>query len=174
MTACPNHPGQATLQSDAGPYCPACGDLVAAPASQPTQRSRTRRKGAQATPRARVPTEHEEQCRVIAWARANEEREPRLRLLFAIPNGGHRHPATAGKLKAEGVKPGVPDLFLAVSSPFNSGMFIEMKRAKGGRLSPGQKEVHTALDREGYDVAVCLGADDAIETLRHYLGMEDA
>ena len=33
-------------------------------------------------------------------------------LYFAIPNGGHRHPAVAAKLKAEGATPGVPDLFI--------------------------------------------------------------
>src|SRR5690606_12582346 len=39
---------------------------------------------------------------------------PHADLLFAIPNGGARNPVTGATLKAEGVRRGVPDLFLAV------------------------------------------------------------
>ena len=42
-----------------------------------------------------------------------EGRHPQLALIFAIPNGGKRHIGTARKLKAEGVRSGVPDIFLA-------------------------------------------------------------
>ena len=56
-------------------------------------------------------SEHHEQCALFAWLRLQW---PDLdRVSFAIPNGGHRHKAVAGKLKAEGVKAGVPDIFIA-------------------------------------------------------------
>jgi hypothetical protein len=29
--------------------------------------------------------------------------------IFSVPNGGHRHPAVAAKMKATGVSSGVPD-----------------------------------------------------------------
>ena len=58
--------------------------------------------------------EHIEQVKLFNWARQNESMYLHLSLLFAIPNGGHRHIGTARKLKAEGVKAGVPDCFLAV------------------------------------------------------------
>ena len=54
-------------------------------------------------------SEHDEQVLIFKWARLSEGRWPELALLFAIPNGGHRHKAVAAKLKAEGVRAGVPD-----------------------------------------------------------------
>lgn len=57
-------------------------------------------------------SEHEMQVALFRWIDANLERYPELRLAFAVPNGGHRHPATAAKMKAEGVRRGVPDVLL--------------------------------------------------------------
>ena len=37
-----------------------------------------------------VPSEHEEQRALVAWADLMANRFPQLRLLHAIPNGGHR------------------------------------------------------------------------------------
>ena len=71
----------------------------------------------------RVPTEHEEQREYVRWFR---QAYPEVRIM-AIPNGGARSPATASRLKAEGVSPGVPDLFVPAW-----GLWVEMKRAKGG------------------------------------------
>ena len=56
----------------------------------------------------RIPTEHEEQREVVRWFRQTYKGVR----IFAIPNGGARSPATAGRLKAEGVSSGVPDLFV--------------------------------------------------------------
>jgi hypothetical protein len=50
-------------------------------------------------------------------------------LWWAVPNGGHRHLHTAVKLKAEGVKPGVPDLHFVL--PGGRIAFLELKSAKG-------------------------------------------
>ena len=76
--------------------------------------------------------------------------------IFAIPNGGARSPATAGRLKAEGVVPGIPDLFVPAK-----GLWIEMKRVKGGALSPEQKAMIQYLEEVGYRAIVCKGAEDA-------------
>ena len=67
-------------------------------------------------------TEHEEQALVIQWAELHKRTLPGLELLHAIPNGGDRDVRVATKLKAEGVKAGVPDLLLPVpASGFHSG-----------------------------------------------------
>ena len=40
---------------------------------------------------------------------------PEAQLLFHVPNGGKRNAAEAAHLKRQGVKAGVPDLFLPVA-----------------------------------------------------------
>lgn len=118
-----------------------------------------------------VPSEHEEQKALMVWATAQIGRGRReLAALFAIPNGGDRHPAVAGKLKAEGVSPGVPDLLLPVPTKRHHGLFIEMKRTTKGRLSDAQKVWHTRLLSYGYAVVVCKGAAEAIACIEAYLG----
>ena len=58
--------------------------------------------------------EHQEQVALFNWAKFFENKCKDLGMMYAIPNGGKRHIAVARKLKAEGVKAGVPDIFLAV------------------------------------------------------------
>ena len=121
---------------------------------------------------ATCATEHEEQARLVKWAWYKSATIPELKLLFSIPNGGERHPAVAAKMKAEGVKKGVPDLFLPVQRHDRAGLFIEMKRSRGGRLSPEQAEWHERLTDAGYAVHVCCGASEAIEAIERYLRHE--
>jgi hypothetical protein len=59
-----------------------------------------------------VGNEHEEQVALFEWAAWNSSKYKELELMFAIPNGGQRHVVVARKLKDEGVKAGVPDIFL--------------------------------------------------------------
>lgn len=115
-----------------------------------------------------IAPEHDEQVALFQWI-ALERNIPELGLLFAIPNGGKRHIFTAKKLKAEGVKPGVPDLFLPVARGGYHGLFLEMKREKGGRLSQHQKEWGEALTAQGYVVVSCPGWDAARHVLLLYL-----
>jgi len=118
------------------------------------------------------PTEHEEQCTVIDWARWHVRLEPRLALLHAIPNGGLRNKTVAAKLKAEGVKAGVPDLCLPVPLARVHGLYIEMKRIRGGASSTEQDWWLEALRREGFECHVCCGAENAIRILKSYLQMD--
>lgn len=91
-------------------------------------------------------------------------------LLFAIPNGAHKSLPARMKFKAEGLRPGVPDLFFAYPHKGHNGLFIEMKRRRGGRVSDEQKAYIKALQESGYAVAVCHGCDEAFDKLRIYLG----
>ena len=117
-----------------------------------------------------LKTEHQEQVEVIRWANDPANKHYHLsKLLFAIPNGGHRSKKTAGKLKAEGVKSGVPDLFLPVPGGPWHGLFIEMKRAKGGRESAEQTAWISTLRAMNYRVEVCAGAAQAIDIISDYL-----
>ena len=98
-------------------------------------------------------SEHIEQRDYVQWFR---QTYPGVRIL-AIPNGGARSPATAARLKVEGVCAGVPDLFVP-----EWGLWVEMKRAKGGKVSKDQKDWLDYLANCGYRVIVCLGKTDAI------------
>lgn len=113
-------------------------------------------------------TEHEEQKKLFQWAKAQSGKHPQLTMMFAIPNGGQRNIVTATKLKAEGVKSGVPDIFLAYPSINYHGLFIEMKSAKG-KVSDNQKEWIAGLFQNGYMCAVCYSFDEAKKIIEEYL-----
>ena len=102
----------------------------------------------------RIPTEHEEQREFVRWFRQGYKGVR----IFAIPNGGARSMATAGRLKVEGVSPGVPDLFIP-----DWRLWVEMKRVKGGSLSAEQKDWIAYLKGCGYTCFVAKGADQAKE-----------
>lgn len=124
-------------------------------------------------PRRRDP-EHREQTALIRWARACEGRWPALRLLYAVPNGGHRHPATAARMKAEGMRAGVPDLCLPVPRCGYSSLYVEMK-APAGRLTAEQRDMMAQLEAEGNAAAVCRAWTEAADLIAAYLdGNADA
>lgn len=99
-----------------------------------------------------TPSEHFEQREFVKWFR---QTHPGVRVV-AIPNGGARSMATAARLKAEGVSPGVPDLFIPAWK-----LWVEMKRQKGGVVSADQKDWLAYLKSVGYTTIVCKGAEDA-------------
>jgi hypothetical protein len=116
----------------------------------------------------RVEHEHFEQVALFDWAKRLAGRMPELALLFAIPNGGKRSKAVAGKLKAEGVKAGVPDICLPVPRGSYHGLFIELK-AKGGAASDSQRNWLRVLGSQNYCTRLCVGWEEARETIESYL-----
>lgn len=115
-----------------------------------------------------IPSEHAEQTALIQWTTYAQANLPELGLLFAIPNGGKRHPAVAASMKKEGVKRGVPDLMMPVARCGMHGLFLEMK-AEDGKLSTEQKRWRDMLIAQGYGVAVAYNFDDARVILEDYL-----
>lgn len=114
--------------------------------------------------------EHSEQVNLIKWwAMAHNRFGVAEELLFAIPNGGERNVIVASRLKAEGVRAGVPDLFLAVKRGNHGGLFIEMKKPKGGRVSDNQKTMLQTLSDYGYVTSVCKGWLEAKARIEQYL-----
>lgn len=116
------------------------------------------------------PTESIEQQQLMAWAALEAHKYPCLRLLHAIPNGGKRGKVTAAIMQAEGVKRGVPDLFLPVPRGGYHGLYIEMKRQRGGQVSGHQVWWLNALREQGYRTAVCKGFEPARRVILDYLG----
>lgn len=110
--------------------------------------------------------EHEIQKALFNWLNVCGIAE--CKLAFAIPNGGLRNIKVARKLKAEGVRSGVPDIFIPVARNGYHGLFLELKTEKG-RVTPHQKEWLEALNNQGFKAVVAYGFDDAVEIIKGYL-----
>jgi len=105
-------------------------------------------------------SEHSEQVGFVNWFRA---KYPKV-LIFAIPNGEKRAISVAVRLKEEGVTPGIPDLYIP-----SCNLWVEMKRVKGGRISPDQKKIISYLESVGHTVIVGKGATDASKQVLEFL-----
>lgn len=119
-------------------------------------------------------SEHAHQVALFIWASQNFNKYPVLRFMYAIPNGGQRNVAVAANLKAEGVKAGVPDIFLPAVRGVWHGLYIEMKRPKTEKQRKGivkedQTEFHAGLSEQGYGVVTCWSFDEAKRTIIQYL-----
>ena len=119
-----------------------------------------------------TPRESVEQQTLIKWARLARRKYPELDMLYHITNEGKRSVVTGARLKSEGLKPGVPDLCLAVARGGAHGLYIEMKRTKGGRVSPQQAAWLEKLAHEGYATAICRGWEQARDVIERYLANE--
>lgn len=118
---------------------------------------------------AKRMSEHQVQASFIQQVDWMANIDPRYLNLFAIPNGGHRHVAVAAKLKREGVRPGVPDLFWALPSGRWHGLFLEMKWGSG-RPSKSQLEWAERLKSAGYGWELCYSVEGAADVCRSYAG----
>lgn len=116
-------------------------------------------------------SEAKEQEVLIQWCEIQKKKYPELGLIFHIPNGGYRNKFEAANLKRQGVKAGVPDLFMAVPNKKYHGLFIEMKWGKN-KPTENQEEWILRLSEQGYKVNVCYSSIEAIEVIKEYLGIK--
>jgi hypothetical protein len=128
----------------------------------------------------KCPTEREDSMAVMAWARLMVEtgQEPRLRFLRCGFEGLRLTMGVRMQAKRQMVATGWPDLFLAVPSWDSGkmhycGLFVELKRLKGGSVSAEQAIMIGDLQSLGYKSIVCRGADHAISEIKRYLGMRN-
>lgn len=109
-----------------------------------------------------VPNEEDEQRALVKWLILNN-------ILFAhVPNGGHRNPVTGRKLKELGTSKGFPDIVIfdrPPAKPEAAGTVIELKRQRGGRVTPEQQVWLEALSSRGWVVSVCRGFAEAVRFL---------
>lgn len=115
------------------------------------------------------PYEADEQETLFEWALWNLGRLPELDYMHAIPNGGSRHPAEAVRLKKQGVKPGVPDIFLPEPRGRYHGLYIEMKRAEKGKTTNDQGRWLHHLASRGFMTVICYSCDGAIQVIEQYM-----
>lgn len=113
---------------------------------------------------------------LFCWANLNLNLYPQLKWMFAVPNGGYRDKRTAGKLKATGVKAGVPDIWLPVPMKWYSGLVIELKIRSKKRVgnpyagaSVEQQDWLLDLSDNRFRTEVCYGWEDARDRIIEYL-----
>lgn len=109
--------------------------------------------------------EHDLQVSCVQWFRLAKRKE----MIFAIPNGGQRHIAVARKMKAEGVLPGVPDLFIPAPTDKYAGLFIELKVGKN-KPTPAQVKIMQDLSEKGYLSVVCYTFEQFVDAVTKYFG----
>lgn len=91
--------------------------------------------------------------------------------LFAIANGGSRHMLEAVRLKATGVTPGIPDLFLSIPNK-KHGLYLECKSEKG-RLSEEQVKKIELFQAAGYECQVFRDPSIGIQYVKDYLDVQN-
>ena len=104
----------------------------------------------------------------MRWADFALTTYPELELLYHIPNEGKRSKAAGGRMKALGLKAGVPDLCLPTAHGGYIGLYIEMK-VKPNKPTEKQKHWLRMLRAAGHMVAVCYDWDSARQLLEDYM-----
>lgn len=112
-----------------------------------------------------IPSEDQEQIKLATWLTKQGIK------FYAIPNGGLRRLSEAVKFKRTGVQSGVPDICVPLPSGSYHGLYIELKRAKGGKLSDNQVYWLSFLREKGYYAECAHGFDEAREIVTHYLSL---
>lgn len=104
--------------------------------------------------------------------------DTRLAWLHSIPNGGSRggnkgqRQREGARMKAEGVKRGVADIFLPLPCGTYHGLYLELKTFKG-RLSQEQREFGEYVAEVGYLWVCATGYWQAIQSIGWYLGEKE-
>lgn len=126
------------------------------------------------------PTESQIQCAIVEWA--NKSVSPYGGMignrLLAIPNGGFRNKFEAKRLKKEGVKAGISDMFLAYPTImiannkeiYICGLWLEVK-SKKGKVSEVQNNWFMEIVNH-YSFSVVRSVDEGIQAIKDYLGMK--
>lgn len=117
-------------------------------------------------------SEHDTQVALMEWVERFKSRYPALGRIYAVPNGGFRHPSVASWLKKEGVRPGVLDLALPVPRRGKHGMYLELKYGRN-KPTPEQAVEIESLRKDGYYVPdPCYSWIEAAHKIAWYLGID--
>ena len=115
------------------------------------------------------PDEWRQQASIFLWADSMLYKHPELWLLNGSLNGVRLSIGQAVKAKRCGEKRGYPDIFLPVSRKGFHGLYIELKKKRGGVVSKEQAEWLDRLSTQGFFAIVCRGYDSAVKAIENYL-----
>ena len=108
-------------------------------------------------------TEDQEQIALVNWL------DRRFIPFYHVPNGGARHVLEGARFKRMGVRPGVPDICIPRARGNYHGLYVELKRKSGGRLSQHQQYWRATLEKEGYKWVLAFGAEQGMKAVEEYL-----
>jgi len=112
--------------------------------------------------------EHEEQVAFFDYVDIMMNSNPDYENIFAIPNAGKRSIGAGSYYRAEGLRAGVPDVFVAVPNAKFPGLFMEFKYKKG-KTTEQQEQWLNRLSRVGYACVIVRSSDAAIRVVDKYL-----
>ena len=119
----------------------------------------------------RSQPEHAEAVALMQMVRLHEARHPELQFLAHIPNGGARSKAAAGKLKAEGVRPGVLDYLWPLRRGQYVGLALELKAGKN-KVTDNQQRWIAHLEAQGWLCVVAYSWSEAWHYVSEYGGIK--
>ena len=136
-------------------------DFALVPAERPKSKDKTER--VKAADVAKYKSEDQIQIEVARWL---DHKLPKDWRWYHPPNGGWRKKATAGRLKAMGVKTGVPDC--VICRPNGPDIYIELK-SFGGVLQPSQKDWRDWCVGTGRPFFVCRSVGEVEMALKDFI-----
>ena len=127
-------------------------------------------------------SESEAQIKLVIWCnRVKLGDEVLGEYLHHSPNEGKKETriSKAGRVycpqgqknKNMGTRRGYPDLVLEIARQGYHGLRIELKRKKGGRVEPEQREWIERLTKQGYKAVIARGFDEAKQIITDYMGV---
>ncbi len=121
---------------------------------------------------AKSGTEFAEQCALFAMCALNVRKYPELKWFHSIQNEEKSGNAIRGaRGKASGKRKGVSDTSFPVRRGGYSGLYIELKNAKG-KPSEEQLEFGSFVQTQGFYFAVCYGWENAWNCVEWYLNLK--
>lgn len=122
------------------------------------------------------PLERHEQATYFSWLHFQWHEGTRVGdFAFAVPNGSYlsgdiaKRAIQGNALRVQGVRRGVPDVFVEIAVKPYHGLRIEFKRIGGAQPGDDQAVWHARLRKQGYYVAVCYGFEQAKAVTLEYL-----
>lgn len=123
-----------------------------------------------------MPTEADEAECLLRWAYLQRWSGQRLSdLLIMIPNGAllggdaRQRAMTMARFKRMGFRTGVSDYLVPIQRPPYPGLFLELKRRKGGVISDDQEEFMAQMSGLGWKTAICFGWEESRDVIVDYL-----
>ncbi len=143
--------------------------------SEPKYQRKTRQSRTRAV--RLEPTEYEIHTALMKIVYRHEKQYPALKAIHHSPNGGHRPSVDSNgrryspegqRMRAQGTRPGFPDLFWMRPRRQYIGLAIELK-SKTGRLSEAQAWWRNWCISQGCRWELCRSADEAWSVILEYL-----